>query len=55
MYRIVQALGFVLLATAACAQVIDTHTTIRHHREQVTDWPPEIAQAEDAIQKNDFA
>ena len=32
-----------------------THTTIRHHREIVEDQPPEIAQAEDAIQKNDFA
>jgi len=31
-----------------------THTTVRHHRERVDDQPPEIAQAEDAIQKNDF-
>jgi len=31
-----------------------THTTVRHHRELVDDQPPEIAQAEDAIQKNDF-
>src|SRR5208282_4550625 len=30
-------------------------TTIRHYKERVDDTPPEIAQAEDAIQKNDFA
>jgi Tfp pilus assembly protein PilF len=38
--------------TAACAQ---THTTVRHYKERIDDTPPEIAQAEDAIQKNDFA
>lgn len=32
-----------------------THTTIRHYKERIDDTPPEIAQAEDAIQKNDFA
>ncbi|MGO9864656.1 MAG: tetratricopeptide repeat protein [Terriglobales bacterium] len=32
-----------------------THTTVRHHREVVNGQPPEIAQAEDAIQKNDFS
>jgi len=37
----------------ACA-VAQTHTTVRHHREVVEDQPAEIAQAEDAIQKNDF-
>jgi Flp pilus assembly protein TadD len=31
-----------------------THTTVRHRRELVEDQPPEITQAEDAIQKNDF-
>jgi Flp pilus assembly protein TadD len=31
-----------------------THTTVRHYKERVDDQPPEIAQAEDAIQKNDF-
>ena len=31
-----------------------THTTVRHHKELIEDQPPEIAQAEDAIQKNDF-
>src|SRR5271167_3121761 len=42
----------IVLLTGAFAQ---THTTVRHHRELVDDTPPEIAQAEDAIQKNDFA
>src|SRR6266849_617683 len=32
-----------------------THVTVRHHREIIDAQPPEIAQAEDAIQKNDFA
>jgi Flp pilus assembly protein TadD len=32
-----------------------THTTVRHHREIIEDQPAEIAHAEDAIQKNDFA
>jgi len=40
------------LAAGAFAQ---THTTIRHHREIIQEQPAEIAQAEDAIQKNDFA
>jgi Tfp pilus assembly protein PilF len=41
----------VLTAWLAPAQ---THTTVRHHKERIDDQPPEIAQAEDAIQKNDF-
>ncbi len=45
----------ILLAVTSSAQVIDTHTTIRHHREAIIDQPPEIAQAEAALQKNDFA
>ncbi len=45
------ALIFVL---AACASA-QTHTTVRHYKERVDDQPPEIAQAEDAIQKDDFA
>ena len=52
---IANALLLVLLAATSFAQTIDTHTTVRHHREQVIDQPPEIAQAEDALQKNDFA
>jgi len=42
------------LTTPAIAQTIDSHTTVRHHREVVEDQPAEIARAEDAIQKNDF-
>jgi tetratricopeptide (TPR) repeat protein len=47
-------LGVVLLILAACA-LAQTHTTVRHYKVPVDDQPPEIAQAEDAIQKNDFA
>jgi Tfp pilus assembly protein PilF len=43
----------VVLTFCAVTQA-QTHTTIRHHRELVDNTPPEIAQAEDAIQKNDF-
>jgi Tfp pilus assembly protein PilF len=42
-------------AVANAAAFAQTHATVRHHRELVDDTPPEIAQAEDAIQKNDFA
>jgi len=35
--------------------VPQTHTTVRHYKEAVDEQPPEIAQAEEAIQKNDFA
>jgi tetratricopeptide (TPR) repeat protein len=31
------------------------HATVRHYKERIDDQPPEIAQAEDAIQKGDFA
>ncbi len=41
------------LAVSARAQ--QTHTTVRHYKERIDNTPPEIAQAEDAIQKNDFA
>ena len=54
MTRLSSALLATILAATCAAQVIDTHTTVRHHREQVIDQPPEIAQAEDALQKNDF-
>ena len=41
---------------AVCGVVVaQTHTTVRHYKERIDDTPPEIAQAEDAIQKNDFA
>jgi Flp pilus assembly protein TadD len=42
-------------ASGAVAQAIDSHTTVRHHRETIEDQPPEIAQAEDAIQKGNFS
>jgi Flp pilus assembly protein TadD len=38
-----------------CVGFAQTHTTVRHHKELVEVQPAEIAQAEDAIQKNDFA
>ena len=46
------AILFIVLTAVALAQ---THTTVRHYKERIDDTPPEIAQAEDAIQKNDFA
>lgn len=52
MNRLANALLTILFTACALAQ---THTTVRHHRELIVDQPPEIAQAEDAIQKNDFA
>jgi len=48
------AYAILLIVLAACG-FAQTHTTIRHYKERVDDTPPEIAQAEDAIQKNDFA
>jgi len=45
------AILVIALTAAALAQ---THTTIRHYKERIDDTPREIAQAEDAIQKNDF-
>ena len=48
---VTNAILLVVLTACAFAQ---THTTVRHHRELVEDQPAEIAQAEDAIQKNDF-
>ncbi len=48
--------GLVAFVSADCGVAsAQTHTTVRHHQERVDDQPPEIAQAEDAIQKNDFA
>jgi tetratricopeptide (TPR) repeat protein len=51
MSRFANALLPTLLAACAVGQ---THTTVRHHTELVEDQPPEIVQAEDAIQKNEF-
>lgn len=44
-----------LVAAAVFGQTVDSHTTIRHHREAVIEQPAEIAQAEEAIQKGDFS
>jgi Flp pilus assembly protein TadD len=47
--------GNIVLAWGlACCCLAQTHTTVRHYKVAVDDTPPEIAQAEDAIQKNDF-
>src|SRR5258707_2993776 len=43
----------ILLIALAAVAFAQTHTTVRHYRERIDDTPPEIAQAEDAIQKND--
>ncbi len=45
----------VLTAWLAVSAFAQTHTTVRHSKERIDATPPEIAQAEDAIQKNDFA
>lgn len=45
----------VLTAWLAVSALAQTHTTVRHYKERIDDTPPEIAQAEDAIQKNNFA
>ncbi len=42
------------LSIGAVGQSIESHTTVRHHREAVDEQPAEIAQAEEAIQKGDF-
>jgi Flp pilus assembly protein TadD len=42
-----------VLTTCAVA-FAQTHATVRHYKERIDDTPPEIAEAEDAIQKNDF-
>jgi Flp pilus assembly protein TadD len=51
----IKSLLAVVIGMIACAAALaQTHTTVRHHRELVETQPPEIAQAEDAIQKDDF-
>ncbi|MGA9495792.1 MAG: tetratricopeptide repeat protein [Terriglobales bacterium] len=47
-------LVMVLLVTACGTAFAQTHATVRHYKERIDDTPPEIAQAEDAIQKSDF-
>src|SRR5262249_37263171 len=52
MRSVLTAILSMILVPCGFAQ---THTTVRHHREVVEEQPTEIAQAEEAIQKNDFA
>jgi Flp pilus assembly protein TadD len=52
--RMKRPLANAILLIALTAALAQTHTTVRHYKERIDDTPPEIAQAEDAIQKNDF-
>jgi Flp pilus assembly protein TadD len=52
MRTVIYAALLVLVTACALAQ---SHTTVRHHREIIEEQPVEIAQAEEAIQKNEFA
>src|SRR6266446_11209 len=47
--------GAILLIALTAVAFAQSHTTVRHYKERIDYTPPEIAQAEDAIQKNDFA
>ena len=48
-------LVIVTVVLVSCAAALaQTRTTVRHHRELIESQPPEIVQAEDAIQKSDF-
>ncbi len=49
---LLNAIAVVILSAWVIAQ---THATVRHHKEIIDAQPPEIAKAEDAIQKGDFA
>jgi Tfp pilus assembly protein PilF len=46
------SLAILILAAVAFGQ---THTTVRHRQEAIETQPKELVQAEDLIQKNDFA
>src|SRR5258707_354068 len=48
---VANAILVIALTTCTFAQ---TRTTIRHYKERIDDTPPEIAQAEDAIQQKEF-
>jgi len=58
--RLKRTVGSAILPAVACVLIAcacafaQTHTTVRHYKERIDDTPPEIAQAEDAIQKSDF-
>jgi tetratricopeptide (TPR) repeat protein len=50
-----KAILAIVIGMIACPSAFaQVHTTVRHHRELVESQPPEIVQAENAIQKNDF-
>jgi tetratricopeptide (TPR) repeat protein len=46
---------FLTIFITAIGLAQNTHTTVRHYKERIDDTPAEIAQAEAAIQKNDFS
>jgi tetratricopeptide (TPR) repeat protein len=52
MRSVATAMLWMILVAYGFAQ---THTTVRHRREAIEEQPAEIAQAEEAIQKSDFA
>jgi Flp pilus assembly protein TadD len=49
------SVDFVLMCALTACAFGQTHGTVRHYKERIDNTPPEIAQAEDAIQKNDFS
>ena len=55
MKRLLADAMFLILIAPTAVAVAQTHTTVRHYKERIDDSPPEIAQAEDAIQKSDFS
>src|SRR5208282_4056860 len=52
--RIFHSLPLACVLIACVFAFAQDHTTVRHYKERIDDQPPEIAQAEDAIQKGDF-
>jgi Flp pilus assembly protein TadD len=46
--------AILLIIVMGCA-LAQTHTTVRHRKQAIEEQPAEITQAEEAIQKNDFA
>ncbi len=44
-----------IAAAVTAIAAAQTHTTVRHYKERIDEQPPEIAQAEAEIQKNEFA
>ena len=53
-HRLVTLATLLIFVTSCAIGQTPTHPAVRHHREIVEDQPAEIAQAEDAIQKNNF-